>query len=566
MSLLITCGFARAAVKALTVKQQAVRDDHGQVVRVEPRQLTDLELSARGHDFQNLFSFNAQQKAAHPDLSSFSSLSEPAFNAACRTVLNIYNRHWPGGPTTREKWLARFSPEQWQELPSQDKMKHRMSGDCPACFTLDPSLHNAFPTKTRKSTLTNVWKEVEKTTGSVSKPPAQKESQECAQATAARCLFQLNKRFQEAFNTSFESALVADPKCSLQLTPTKNELRQQMRHAQRVSKDKREREFAETDFADFFGSYMSKSEYEKQRLNECLESKQSAQKRTAERLEGQRAPPRKVSLNYGAMQWDWKALVDEAKLWEKGRVVNWSAVARQYGIHEVKDTTKLSPKGGQIARAVLEDHAISTTHFFTGKGTQTGAPRTRRTLRRTGHGISVPQHMSVARLEQQAEEKYISSEVSRPIDIVPRDYEQVHIQDDGTVKIVHKTVCGQKINLHRLLEQLCTQHQDLLAMKNFNPTKLDPSAIQERLQVLGQVSEKQFLSGVHIKAHRCNKNQYNAKESDTFLKKNLHRSDCRVFAIHEKHIFPSVAMFSSLCIEKYAVGFQPHLSTENSRN
>ena len=96
-------------------------------------------------------------------------------------------------------------------------------------------------------------------------------------------------------------------------------------------------ELKQGDFNNFFGSTMSQAQYERNRLNECMENKEKAEKRMRERLQEERNS-RKVSLNYQRMTWNWQGLVEEARQWKDGQTVHWSAVALFYCIHETCNT------------------------------------------------------------------------------------------------------------------------------------------------------------------------------------------------------------------------------------
>ena len=134
-----------------------------------------------------------------------------------------------------------------------------------------------------------------------------------------------------------------------------------------------------------------------------MSSKQSAVQRMTDRLDGKRTTGK--SPNYSAMTWNWNGLIEDARSWQAGKAVNWTDVAREYGVHEVLDVTKLANNGGQIVRAVLADAGIQTEQFLTSKGVQTGAPGARRSVHRTAAGTGVPQHTSVKQLQEQAKNK-----------------------------------------------------------------------------------------------------------------------------------------------------------------
>ena len=66
-----------------------------------------------------------------------------------------------------------------------------------------------------------------------------------------------------------------------------------------------------------------------------------------QRVDGQRASTT-VSLQYGKMEWNYQKLVKDARSWKSGSKVNWTQVAKDYGVHQPLDVSKLAANGGQI--------------------------------------------------------------------------------------------------------------------------------------------------------------------------------------------------------------------------
>ena len=183
---------------------------------------------------------------------------------------------------------------------------------------------------------------------------------------------------------------------------------------------------------------------------------------------------------------------------KKEKKINWSALARKYEVHKPSDPTSLAGNGGQIIQAVLEDAGFDTSRFVGGKGQQTGAPRCRRSKLRSKSGIAFPSQTPFSKLQEKKNEMYDNHILNKPIDIVPRDFEQTRLQDDGTVKTVTKTIYGQKVPLPQLVTAIMTDmhNRGFLTAANINATTLAEEEVDARLRELkvscqGTPAEKQ---------------------------------------------------------------------------
>ena len=146
------------------------------------------------------------------------------------------------------------------------------------------------------------------------------------------------------------------------------------------------------DFNTLYSANCTKAAYNRQRLNECLQSKESAEARLQRRQEGHSKVH--VSQNFSAVCLDWEALVTEAKTWQPGKKINWQSVARRYAVHQVNNTSVLAKNGGQVVQNILKHHGIDVTQFITGTGQKTGTPQLRRSAKRLKSGIAIPQRTS----------------------------------------------------------------------------------------------------------------------------------------------------------------------------
>ena len=331
-----------------------------------------------------------------------------------------------------------------------------------------------------------VWPKVKELQQKISQGK-EKATELAADNTARICLAELNTAFKKQHGKDIRQVWAGQTSSGIEKTPTKNERRTLRREIEREVIKRVEEEYKTTDFVELYGSSSSNAQYERRRLNQGLASRNDEVSRMEERISGER-PPTKVNLNYSAMTWDWQALVAEAKGWSDGRRVNWSDVARQYRVHQVADKEALAHNGGQIVQAVLVDAGIDVTQFYTAQGVQTGAPRARRAVRRSANGIAVPQHTPLRVLQEHAKEMDEDGTLIKAINIVPREFKQVIFSNDKQALSTRtKTIHGQKVNLHTMLEHFCDDKRHLLAATHFDPATMSANHIAQRLVQLGQV-------------------------------------------------------------------------------
>lgn len=132
----------------------------------------------------------------------------------------------------------------------------------------------------------------------------------------------------------------------------------------------------------------------------------------------------KVSLDFTRMKRDWQGQ-QEARTWVVGSKVNWTAVAKNYSVHQPVDQMQLAHNGGQIVQALVEHTSISPKHFTTAYVQQTGKPCARRANQRSQAGTTVACHTSLSGPERQKEKLYEEGRICKPIAIVPRQYELI---------------------------------------------------------------------------------------------------------------------------------------------
>ncbi len=420
MAVFFNCSFARASIKSFSVDLYKKKKTYT---------LSEEDRRERLNKFREQFAFSAAEADANPSLATFTSATDnqTRFDRYCKRLHETLSRTWPGKAAQRERWLDEFSPVCWETLPRLDRLSHDLH-DCYACAKKNSELHNAFPVKGSTSPHSDLTATAKNLSSKIKS--YQQKNETSAKKMASSALAAITNAYQSRYKKDIRSEWARQPKSGLQLTPTRAEKKQARKQIDRENKEDIEKEMLNSDFREFYGSSSSQAAYNRRRLGHSMDTVEKAQERMKEREAG--LSRSHVTLQYAKFNWDWKGLVAEAKGWEDGQVVNWSALARKYGIHETLNQDKLAANGGQIAQAVLRDAGVDVTCFNTGKHLQTGQSRCRRSFRRTRSGVAVPSKPTLKALQDKKHSMYENGMICRSIAIVPKQYEQVKFTEESS--------------------------------------------------------------------------------------------------------------------------------------
>lgn len=449
MAVFFNCSFARASIKSFSVDLYKKKKTYT---------LSEEDRRERLNKFREQFAFSAAEADANPSLATFTSATDnqTRFDRYCKRLHETLSRTWPGKAAQRERWLDEFSPVCWETLPRLDRLSHDLH-DCYACAKKNSELHNAFPVKGSTSPHSDLTATAKNLSSKIKS--YQQKNETSAKKMASSALAAITNAYQSRYKKDIRSEWARQPKSGLQLTPTRAEKKQARKQIDRENKEDIEKEMLNSDFREFYGSSSSQAAYNRRRLGHSMDTVEKAQERMKEREAG--LSRSHVTLQYAKFNWDWKGLVAEAKGWEDGQVVNWSALARKYGIHETLNQDKLAANGGQIAQAVLRDAGVDVTCFNTGKHLQTGQSRCRRSFRRTRSGVAVPSKPTLKALQDKKHSMYENGMICRSIAIVPKQYEQVKFTEESSVlQVIRKTIHGQKAPLHELVRTVKNENRE----------------------------------------------------------------------------------------------------------
>ena len=208
----------------------------------------------------------------------------------------------------RLEYVDTFSIQRWKELPLGTKKKHSVSY-CKACYDTYPSLQNAFPGKP-------VY-EPEKI---VSLPGAKSERE-----LASEVLAELNTTWENQFSHTFTEAITTVlPECKLVQKRGKTENKKHDRAQKRKIVSHINDHFAQNATMSLLAEAESLASYGRKRLALSYEQPTTTQSKKSH------------SPNENKMTWDVNAAMVELETFPPDQKINWSQMARKYGIPQKK--------------------------------------------------------------------------------------------------------------------------------------------------------------------------------------------------------------------------------------
>ena len=340
----------------------------------------------------------------------------------------------------RETYLSVFSVEAWSTLAADEKAKHALH-NCSACRDSYPNLNAVFPKPRRRaikatSTLAKSMKTIELSTTDLSTPSN----------LGRKVLQDLNKISQDTFQKSGQEVLIMTPHSELQKKLTKQERKKQKREVEKEVKSVIEKVKQDCASDIVLGNRISWSVYEKIRKTEGLElpQKRSAGDQTTD------VPITKRRKHGNIGQIDQTQLLNEAASWSPNETVNWSFLARQYGI------TK--PNGGQIIMEFLQEHKVPAALMAQ---RPTRAPRRCKKKLRSGK-VSFPMYPTAMTEHNKIHQRIEKGEIEIGTEVLTATQSRYSVnKHTNSVEIENVEVGARKIPLLQIREQLLKKHEAL---------------------------------------------------------------------------------------------------------
>lgn len=357
-------------------------------------------------------------------------------------LLGAFNRRW--NPQSQKGiFLNMFSLSAWTDLPSDEKSKHSLQ-NCLACRTQHVSLTRAFPDKRSKQLLKD------------KEPSVSFNDQDLSSLAnfGKKALNELNAITGEKFNKSVQDILSETPQSKLIVKPSSQERQSEMRRTVRLTKKNIQQSMDESGIDIVMRNRISWRKFDEMRKSSTLESHPSlthtpSRKRMSS-LSDENVPPAKrkhgspMNLSTAAEE----SILAEAQLWSENEKINWSALARRYGLTQ--------KNGGQSIKEFLRDHNIAAASK---QDCEHSVRRKRKTL---PGGVPFPmQHPSSYHKKKLFDETQ-SGEVPIAISVVPTVVPSLtYNKEEKNVVENDVTVYASKVPLTDIRRRLLEKHEKL---------------------------------------------------------------------------------------------------------
>ena len=415
----INCGFARTAIRELT-----------------PTKRINLDKSSRSLQFKQLFD-GAPNYEIPDDYFNLRASNSSKFDERCEKVLAAFSQKWR--PTEyRSEYMSTFSTNNWRKLDDASKAKHTIS-DCDECYNTHQALQEAFPVKPMYVPPENL---LQKLLNSPSDLP----EVSLSKRELGTAIYQtLSPICQNVAQASLSDVLHSTPKSGLQKRMTKNEQHKKRREVMRKVKNQTENQYKARDCDFVLQNRISWKKFNDIRLEQSFESREAAEERVAAKgIKRRWHGTSKENLDI-----DQKALLEEASTWEKDKEINYSEVARRYGL-----TTQ---NGGQSIKEFLEESGVR----LPAKTRERERVRRKR-LKLPGGEISQPQHSTVQFQKAVLADKIDQGEYNMGRKIEERELTVYRIDKvSKSITEEKKTVTGRLIPLTEIRQKLLHKHTNL---------------------------------------------------------------------------------------------------------
>ena len=454
MSQAINCNFARTAIRVLCQREYS---QCGSV-----KQLSQASMVKVVDEYNKCFS------QLRPQMH----LSLTTAKKRVRQLLDEFNKKWHP-QSQKDTFLSVFSLNSWSNLPLEEKNKHTLQ-DCSACFEQHLSLTRAFPcNKAFKTKLKSEDPVISFNQQDLSSPSN----------LGKKALNELNAICEEQFKKSFQDVICETPQSKLIKKPSSQERQSQMRKVVRVTKQTIQQSMDDNSTSTVMKNRISWRKFDKMRKSEALESN-AVEGHTPTRKRqmspsNENAPPtkrtstgsssinqtpsRKRSISPSNENTSSKKrkhgspmdllataeedLLTEARSWKSDETVNWSDLARRYGI------TK--PNGGQSMKEFLRDHDIPAAF---------GEPQHERSHRRKRKTLPGGIPFPMQRPSIFHKKKIISSEESS---VVPTPVSTfTYNKTSNEVVETTSTVYAKKVPLIDIRKKTLQKHEEMGIIRN----------------------------------------------------------------------------------------------------
>ena len=347
----------------------------------------------------------------------------------------------------KSRFVNHFSLQSWLQLTNSQKHGHQLE-NCNECNTHDLEysiLHKAVPLEAK-----NTYKMSQDLTTNISQHTISRNPSNKGIKVAKSMVNILNPVFEKEFGYTFQKAMIEAHNLSPQ--ESSKEKGKKVEKSVRQTKQSITKSIEENDKDATILLSMGKSysQYERERLGLCYQSKTDAEKsmlkRNEQELDG-KVKPKKHHGKYTNYCFDKDTFLEEMKKKPQNAVVNWTKLATKYNLKSLK-SNDAPGNGGQVLMNFAKDNGIEINKLNTHMNVSGRdiLHRIRRSKKRALNSrVSIPTPRLGRVLKQVVKKKVEQGIIRTGIDIAPKSFEKNVIGSDGKLNsLQHKQKCMGK--------------------------------------------------------------------------------------------------------------------------
>ena len=274
----------------------------------------------------------------------------------------------------------------------------------------------------------------------------QNKASKSEQTSTKEILLELDTLYQATYGHSFTQSLVECKTAGIQNKPTTVERKRAKRTLQRECRDQITKQLHRSDAITVLAEGHSLASYQRQRIAQSFESPKTTRER-------HKNTEKKHSPSSNNVQWDKENLLPTLQNWPQGKIINWSAIARQYHVP--------GKNKGQVVKEFAKENGIEV---FKLDNRPCNTRLRARMLRMPSGQISVPVHRTVEGVKNDWKEMIEKGELTLGEPCYPHTLRKYTIQN-GELQKSETVVYGRKISLLEIRENLLHRHESIMYLQ-----------------------------------------------------------------------------------------------------
>ena len=440
-----TCGFAKvAAVEASKSARSAVKKGGN---NGSPK---SQHLNTRYEIFRDIFQDHAGFAV---DIGTFNK----RFPALQATV----NNWTPKKKLEKEMFFNTFAVDQWLKLSPSKRREHCFT-NCEGCYQSYSQDQALFPVRCprlKSKAKENPFVLVTGIMHTLNSRAEQTVPIPKAVDGAKEICNALNPALEKWSGVPLGQALTKVSEANVERKRSPEEKKKAHRDLLRKAKAKVEENWRETSVLRCLGNRQSYASRQRDRMASSFESRQAAKERRDLYMLQVREGKKKEKNHSGNLEK--LAGLDNLKLevegYTSGIQINWSALARNYNIRNKRG--ELAKNGDQIVKDWLVSQGMDVNQFSTEDKQREKQPR-RRKLRGVGGEIAVPSAETNDAMKNALRAKIENGQYTVGELIVPKKYEKLLLDKEGSLKKEEFTVEGRKGPWMKSAQKTMLKHKE----------------------------------------------------------------------------------------------------------